>query len=54
VNKSHNADNRDPSGSKRSFIYTKIVPAALAALLIALFTTLVIVGLSVIGVIPGG
>ena len=39
---------------KESFLYTKIVPVALAVLLVALLAVLVIVGLSLIGVTPGG
>lgn len=39
---------------KETFLYSKIVPVTLAALLLALLAVLVIVGLSVIGVISGG
>jgi hypothetical protein len=46
--------NRKSSRSKTSLLYTRIVPAVLVVLLIALIATLVIVGLSLVGVIPGG
>ncbi len=46
--------NRKSSRSKTSFLYTRVVPAVLVVLLITLIAILVIVGLSLVGGIPGG
>ncbi len=54
IKETSRAGNRKFSRSKASFLYTRVVPAALVILLIALIATLVIVGLSLVGVIPGG
>jgi hypothetical protein len=54
IKETSRAGNRKSSRSKTSFLYTRVVPAALVVLLIALFATLVIVGLSLVGVMPGG
>lgn len=54
IKETSRAGNRKFSRSKTSFLYTRVVPAALVILLIALIATLVIVGLSLVGVIPGG
>lgn len=54
IKETSRAENRKSSRSKTSFLYTRVVPAALVVLLIALIATLVIVGLSLVGVMPGG
>jgi hypothetical protein len=54
TNDSSRNDLRKPSLVKETFLYSKIVPVALALLLVALLAVLVIVGLSLIGGISGG
>lgn len=47
-------DARRTPRAKETFLYSKIVPVALAVLLVGLLGVLVIVGLSLIGVINAG